>query len=163
MAVWSFKLIMGPFIMPMNQNWYKNESANKSFYLLRLRNQWKEGGDPSRPFALVSSIEFSSQPFSEWRKIKNSSTDQAKGSVKRAKKTRATCFATLLQNELKRDVAGRVLLATFNLACVSLAPKTPFPKTPFPFPFKLLPRRLRSILSQLQIRLLQVAKICCRG
>ena len=155
MAVWSFKLIMGPFIMPMNQNWYKNESANKSFYLLRLRNQW---GDPGRPFAFVSSIEFSSQPFSEWRKIKNGSTDQAKGSVKRAKKTRATCFATLLQNELKRDVAGRVLLATFNLACVSLAPKTPFP-----FPFKLLPRRLRSILSQLQIRLLQVAKICCRG
>ena len=27
---------------------------------------------------------------------------------------------------------------------VSLAPKTPFPKTPFPFPFKRLPRRLRS-------------------
>ena len=91
MAVWSFTLIMRPLCPWTKTDTRTNAHANKSFYFLRLvlaqrkgRNQWKEGGDPRRPFALVSSIEFSSQPFSEWRKIKNSSTHQTKVACQKA-------------------------------------------------------------------------------
>ena len=38
--------------------------------------------------------------------------------------------------------------------------KTPFPKTPFPFPFKRLPRRLRSALSRLKSAFRMTSDYC---
>ena len=90
MAVLSFKLIMRP-LCPWTKTDTRTNAQTKVFISFGLfwSNEKvgineRKGRDPRRPFALVSSIEFSSQPFSEWRKIKNSSTHQTKVACQQA-------------------------------------------------------------------------------